>query len=30
MKNVLFVFLLVFGVASHGVGKNVRLHGSLK
>lgn len=30
MKNVLLLFLLVVGVASHGMGKNVRLHGSLK
>lgn len=30
MKNVLLVFLFVVGVASYGVAKDVRLHGSLK
>ena len=30
MKSVLLVFLLVVGIVSHGIGKNVRLHGSLK
>lgn len=30
MKNVLLLFLLVVGFANHGIGKNVRLHGSLK
>ena len=30
MKNVLLLFLLVGGIATHGLGKNVRLHGSLK
>lgn len=30
MKNVLLVVLFMIGVVGYSVGKNVRLHGSLK
>ena len=30
MKNVLLVVLFVIGIIDYSVGKNVRLHGSLK